>query len=140
MQIARQFERYHRVDYSAILSDFSLIAGEGFYVPHLDATEPIITEKILLVLGIVLHYVYVEAGSALQGLVAWEDALRRSQILEVVVVEFIGVFRSKFCTVSNGSAIEGSQALASFARYSALMSVSFMVKSVIIWHLTLPIV
>lgn len=81
-----------RVHHPTILSDFALISSEGSDVPHFDGTDGELGVENLIVLGKVLDDGHIVPRSALQCLVAADDALAPSQVLVVVVVELVRGF------------------------------------------------
>lgn len=74
----------------AIESDLPFSSRERLDVSHFDGSNAVLLEELLLVLCILLHNVHVDAWGAVQHLVAPEHALVLPQLLEIVVVKFVG--------------------------------------------------
>jgi len=80
----------HGVGKPAIESDLPFSSSERLDVSHFDGGNAVLLEERVLVLCILLHNVHVDAWGAVQHLVAPEHALVLPQLLEIVVVKFVG--------------------------------------------------
>lgn len=82
-----------RVHRPAILSDFSLCASGRSDIAHLDGTEGKLSEESLLIASKVPDNGLINARRAPQRLIASDNTLASSQILEIVIVEFFRGFK-----------------------------------------------
>lgn len=74
----------------AIEPDLPFSSSERLDVAHFDGGNAVLLEEQVLVLCILPHNVHIDAWGAVQHLVTPEHALVLPQLLEIVVVKFVG--------------------------------------------------